>query len=77
MSPSGQEQTVGARSLKVCFQGPGNSKLKSRISTGEPTNTLNSTMTLANKFRRHNPISIHIPVEHGDTRRVGRAHGEA
>ncbi len=45
----------------------GNSELESRTSTGEPTNTLNSTMMLANKFRRHNPNSIHTPVEHGDT----------
>ena len=55
----------------------GNSKLESKTSTGEPTNTLNSTMTLANKIRRHNPNSIHTPVEHGDTRRVSRAYGEA
>ncbi len=48
------------------FGSLGNSKLKSRISTGEPTNTLNSTMTLANKFRRQNPNSIHTPVGHGD-----------
>ena len=59
------------------FGPPGNSELESKTSTGEPTNTLNSTMTLANKFRRHNPNSIHTPVEYGDARRVGRAHGEA
>ncbi len=55
----------------------GNPELEFRTSTGEPTNTLNSTVTLANKFRRHNPNSIHTPVERGDTRRRGRAHGEA
>ncbi len=53
----------------------GNPELKSRTSTGEPTNTLNSTVTLPNNFRRHNPYSIHTPVEHGDNRRIGRANG--
>ena len=54
----------------------GNPELESKTSTGEPTNTLNSTVTLPNKFRRHNPNSIHSPVEHGDNRRGGRANGK-
>ncbi len=44
----------------------GNPELKSRTSTGEPTNTPNSGRTVANKFCLQNPNSIHTPVEHGD-----------
>ena len=61
--------------LQNPFGSLGNPELKSKTSTGEPTNTLNSTMTLANNFRRQNPNSIHTPVEHGDNRRGGRTNG--
>ena len=67
--------TLNPKVLQNPYGSLGNSELECRTSTGEPTNTLNSTMTLANKFRRPNPNSIHTPVEHGDNRRFGRANG--
>lgn len=61
-----------SKPLQNPFGSLGNFELESRTSTGEPTNTPNSTMTLPNNFRRHNPYSIHIPVEHGDKSGIDR-----